>query len=257
MLSTKRSYPHPSLLIAVTLLIFSSLILVACSPEQESPPPAAPVPETGQEARLIVPDQHIESAGVVVSDVIIREPGWIVIAADQNGSPGDVIGYQQIDAGRTQEVVVLINTLQATETLHAVLHVDAGQPGVFEYPGPDQPLQVNGEPVSAVFTVGGVTAGMPLIPESPEQPVIIEITGSQFEPAELTIAPGTIVLWNNISGLPHTVTSDQALFDSGRLENGENFEFVFREAGAYTYYCQFHGGPARQGMSGVIVVTEP
>jgi len=50
-------------------------------------------------------------------------------------------------------VTVTIETENATPVLYAMLHVDEGEEGVFEFPGPDVPVLLNGSPVQQAFNV--------------------------------------------------------------------------------------------------------
>lgn len=74
----------------------------------------------------------------------------------------------------------------------------------------------------------------------------VEIADLAFAPAELTIAAGSSVTWVNAdANLPHTATSDDEVFDSGTLNEGDEFSFTFDEAGTFSYFCQVH--PTMQG----------
>jgi plastocyanin len=75
-----------------------------------------------------------------------------------------------------------------------------------------------------------------------------------FQPAEITVAPGTKVTWTNEDNYPHTVTSGTrnnptGLFDSGNVAGGATFSYTFEEPGTYPYYCRIH-----QGMDGTVIV---
>ncbi len=39
---------------------------------------------------------------------------------------------------------------------------------------------------------------------------------------------------------PHTVTGVNGLFDSGVMDQGENFSYAFQDPGTYDYYCMIH-----------------
>ena len=84
----------------------------------------------------------------------------------------------------------------------------------------------------------------------------VNMVDTAFEPQELTVSVGTTVRWVNDSDLPHTTTADDGTWDSGNMDAGATFEFTFEEPGEYPYYCEFHGGPGGEGMSGTITVTE-
>jgi plastocyanin len=75
--------------------------------------------------------------------------------------------------------------------------------------------------------------------EAPEE-ITISIADFAFDPATAEVAPGTIVTWVNDDAAPHTVTSDDGAFDSGRLEPGDSFEFTFDEPGSFPYHCDIH-----------------
>ena len=66
-----------------------------------------------------------------------------------------------------------------------------------------------------------------------------------FSPATITIKAGTTVVWTNMTGAPHTVTSDDGkTFDSGIANpisaSGGTFKFTFNTAGTFAYHCQIH-----------------
>ncbi|MEL4304562.1 cupredoxin family copper-binding protein [Methanococcoides sp. LMO-2] len=73
---------------------------------------------------------------------------------------------------------------------------------------------------------------------SMEYEVLIE--DFKFNPATLQISVGDTVTWINMDSAPHTATSNEEGFDSGRLSKDESFSFTFEEAGNYDYICTFH-----------------
>ena len=98
---------------------------------------------------LIVYDQvaaptTAETTTVTIRTAVVGEPAWLVVQAENDGLRGDILGFAQLGGGLSQDIVVEIPAGGATETLYAVLHLDAGEIGVFEYPdGEDVPLQRN------------------------------------------------------------------------------------------------------------------
>ncbi len=104
-------------------------------------------------------------------------------------------------------------------------------------------------PVNATSTPSsGGSAG-----EASGQTVTVSVKDFAFNPKELTISPGTTVVWHNEDSARHTVTSDTGLFD-GPLPSGADFQFTFTEPGTYAYYCKPHGGPGGEGMAAVVIV---
>jgi hypothetical protein len=104
------------------------------------------------------------STVVTVSEARAESPAWVVIRANNFGFPGDVIGRTAVGVGRSFDVVVALARPAADgETLHAMLHVDAGTPGLFEYPGADVEAfdSFGGTPISSFVT--SVPAGTPAV----------------------------------------------------------------------------------------------
>jgi predicted lipoprotein with Yx(FWY)xxD motif len=124
------------------------LILVACG-GQDSPEPVAEAEaeasnETTEGAAVTnavsVDDQSLSDDGTVtVASVTSDVDGWIVIHAQAEGRPGPIIGWAPVQAGENQDVMVEIDSAAATGTLYAMLHVDAGTAGTYEFPGDDVP----------------------------------------------------------------------------------------------------------------------
>ncbi|MFL5759861.1 MAG: cupredoxin family copper-binding protein [Thermomicrobiales bacterium] len=89
----------------------------------------------------------------------------------------------------------------------------------------------------AASTNGGAT----------EQAVTIQ--GFAFNPPTLTIPVGTTVTWTNQDSAPHTATSNDGAFQSGKLDQGKSYSFTFDKAGTYDYHCEYHAN-----MHGTITV---
>jgi plastocyanin len=95
---------------------------------------------------------------------------------------------------------------------------------------------------------GGGDTGTTAAAEGAEEAV--EIADFAFNPEELTIAAGSTVTWTNADpNVPHTASSDDDVFDSGNLNEGDEFSFTFEETGSFPYFCSVH-----PTMTGTIVV---
>lgn len=73
-----------------------------------------------------------------------------------------------------------------------------------------------------------------------------------FNPATLTVKPGTVVTWVNQDSAPHTVVSDAgdpAAFSSGQLSTGGTYTVTFTTTGTYGYHCTIH-----PSMTGTVIV---
>ena len=77
----------------------------------------------------------------------------------------------------------------------------------------------------------------------------VTIKGFAFQPAALEVAVGTTVTWTNQDTTGHTVTADDASFDSGTVNGGATFSQVFNTAGTFAYHCKIHSS-----MHGTITV---
>jgi plastocyanin len=87
-----------------------------------------------------------------------------------------------------------------------------------------------------------------------------------FEPAELTVSAGDTVTWVTVGSFPHSSTCDPAKaadpanavlpegadpWDSGLLQDGQEFSLTFNVPGEYTYFCIPHES---MGMVGKVIV---
>ena len=150
-----------------SLLIVFALALAACQPKETlipiEPPEdvdlETPTEEVAEETAELVPSitnprQNIEDGTVVVDKVVMNQDGWVVIHAEDGGQPGPVIGYIEVPEGVSTEVVVQVVPEEISPTLYAMLHVDDGSEGEFEFPeieGVDTPVTVDGEVVVTSF----------------------------------------------------------------------------------------------------------
>ena len=82
----------------------------------------------------------------------------------------------------------------------------------------------------------------------------VHVTGAfGFQPATVVIQPGDTVRWINNREGQHNVRADSGLFGNA-LGNNWVYEASFANAGDFRYFCETHGGPGGQGMSGVVRV---
>ncbi len=238
-----------NIFIVLALLVF---VLAACGTAS----PEANTAEDIKEPATITPsitvsDQDAASGTVTIDSVTSAQLGWMVIHAEADGGPGPVIGYAQVQEGENPNVAVDIDLDSATDKLFAMLHIDAGTAGAYEFPGDDVPAKVDDSVVVKPFNVTLLGAEASMMDE-----VTVSIKDSSFEDRDITVKSGTKVTWVMNANFPHTVTADDSSFDSGRMGNGDTFSFTFDIAGDFPYYCTIHGGPGGSGMSGTVTVTD-
>jgi plastocyanin len=75
---------------------------------------------------------------------------------------------------------------------------------------------------------------------SPAATIDVAITKFTFAPKDLTVAPGTRVVWTNRDETPHTVTSNDRSFASKGLDTDDKFEHTFGSEGDFSYICTVH-----------------
>jgi hypothetical protein len=137
------------------------------TPEAAEEAVEAATPEATEEPtpNVQVSDRGIVDGAVLMVRVVATGPSWVVIHADADGRPGPVIGYAPIEEGESLDVEVPIDEEAATPLLHAMLHVDAGVVGTYEFPGADAPAKIGDDTVMAIFS-----AAPPLTPEAEATP---------------------------------------------------------------------------------------
>lgn len=183
---------------------------------------------------VTVVDQSVsEDNRVTIAEVVSATPGWLVVHAQADGSPGPVIGHAPVSAGYSSDVLVDIDLVEATETLYAMLHVDAGVEGEYEFPGDDGPAtNAEGNVVTPPFQVD--------LPQSNAVTVEDQALG---EDNTVTIAnvqsegPGWLVIHAQADGSPGPVIGHAP------ISPGENLELLVEIDAARaseTLYAMLH-----------------
>ena len=159
-----------------------------------------------------------DSGEVIISSVYAPRPAWLVLYADDDGEPGEVLGHVAVEEGESRDVSLSVDPYRVTGRLHAVLHQDLGELGTFELPGADEPLEVGGEWVGATFEVD-IQVTMPQIVVSDQdlgrdgQIVVDSVTAAEA---------GWVALQADADGEPDAVLGQTA------VEAGENENVVIR-----------------------------
>lgn len=85
----------------------------------------------------------------------------------------------------------------------------------------------------------------------------IQVVDNDFTPSLVGVKPGESVTWTSSGANPHNVH-----FEDGGLiaplppiPGPWTTSRTFAAAGAYRYYCDIHGAPGGQGMSGIVFVN--
>ncbi len=137
-----------------------AVVLAACgttaTPEPAPEPTSAPPPTEEEVMEEMAPsvtvsDQDASSGTVTIEKVVAGQPGWLVIHITKGGGPGPVIGQSPVSEGENSNVEVAIDLDQATQQLFAMLHLDIGTEGEYEFPGDDVPVFVDDVIVNVPF----------------------------------------------------------------------------------------------------------
>jgi hypothetical protein len=91
----------------------------------------------------------------VIEKVISERPGWVAIHIIVDGEAlPNTIGHEFVETGESSNVEIELEPGKATEEMIAMLHIDAGEEGVYEFPGgADDPVSVGGDVVAPRFRV--------------------------------------------------------------------------------------------------------
>jgi len=153
----------------------------------------APTAASSAEAFVVVSDQDASGGQVRIDEVETSGPAWVVIHTDSNGGPGPVIGYAAVPGGASTDVVVDIDSGDATPVLFAMLHTDAGVVGTYEFPGADVPLA--GERTNVPFNVN-------LAAQEPQVLAVDQsvVDGTVTIDKVVATGPGWIVIHTEVNG---------------------------------------------------------
>ncbi len=116
--------------------------------------------EGAEQKNVILLVENQKTVGqVTVKKISTSRDGWISI--HQSHEDGSIvlpesIGEARVDSGESEEIVVdLWETPEADEKLWALLHIDAGERGLYEFPEKDIPVKKSGETMARSFVIKG------------------------------------------------------------------------------------------------------
>ena len=67
----------------------------------------------------------------------------------------------------------------------------------------------------------------------------IEIKKFVFAPNEITVSPGTKIVWTNHDETPHAIAGDGNI-KSKAMDTDDRFEYTFATEGDFHYFCTLH-----------------
>jgi plastocyanin len=214
-------------------------------------------------------DQPLDSMNELwFSQVLLDQPGWVVVHADEGDAPGAVLGYSSaLPPGLSTGVTVTIDPSAVGSTVWGMLHYDTGAAGVYEFgevEGADTPvLDAGGSPVMSSLLV---------LP--PEQPAVAPAEGegeaAESFTVEVSLTEWAIVMPTSVPAgtVIFTVTNTGTVSHNFEIE-GNDVEQTFEtdlapgetrvlevelQPGTYEVYCPV-SGHAENGMELELTVT--
>ena len=82
-------------------------------------------------------------------------------------------------------------------------------------------------------------------------PTAVDIAKFAFGPKDITVTPGTTVVWVNRDETPHQIADTGKTFVSTAMDTGDRFEYTFTTEGDFAYFCTLH-----PFMTGVVHVRK-
>ena len=108
--------------------------------------------------------------------------------------------------------------------------------------------------LAAMFSLGVSSCGNSKASDHPtniSNENTITIQAMQFQPATLTVVPGSEITWVNMDTTAHAVVSDNGTsFNSGSINPKGTYTYIANQNGSITYHCSVH--PQMKGTIQVV-----
>jgi hypothetical protein len=112
------------------------------------------------EALIEAADQPGATDTITVANATAPTAAWVVVHLNDDGMPGERVGYVAIPAGESLDIAVTLDPgVELTESLLVAVHADRGAVGTLEFDmedklnSPDQPFFVSGNEVATKVAV--------------------------------------------------------------------------------------------------------
>ena len=89
---------------------------------------------------------------------------------------------------------------------------------------------------SFALVVGAILMGLAIDASASDAPSI-QIEKFAFAPKEITVTPGTKIVWTNHDETPHAIIASDKTFKSKAMDTNDHFEYTFLSEGDFTYFC--------------------
>ncbi|OGH64138.1 MAG: hypothetical protein A2821_02530 [Candidatus Magasanikbacteria bacterium RIFCSPHIGHO2_01_FULL_41_23] len=235
-------------------------------------------------ASVNVANQTLVNSTVYVPKVILTTDGWVVVHADKDGVPSEIIGQTAVLTGEHTDVKVTVDAKKVTPIVHVMLHVDLNKKGIFEFPGDDVPVTVNNVGVSGSFQVtksagetdtktsantnAKITVEVkPELKTETKTEVKVDLKSAvksftltaknwEFSPSTISVKKGdTVKLTITSTDVEHGFALPEFNVNK-KFKAGEtvNVEFVADKSGSFPFTCSVFCGSGHKSMKGTLVV---
>ncbi len=262
--------PYIVVAVIAILVLLAVVLVINQQPKDETVTPLTnnnqvgvlPLDTTNDQQPFIqLSAQSIADGKVIVDNLYTTQPSWLVIYnSDESGMPKEVIGNLALTSGLFSDLSVPISTTTSSSVLWAIIHVDEGEVGKFEFPdGVDLPLLVNNQIVATSFTA--VQADRELTTEEPVEEIkTFAISGKNFtfSQKEIRVKKGDRVKidFTSTDGFHDWVIDEfNAATEKVNTGGSTSVEFIADQVGTFEYYCSV-GQHRTMGMVGNLVVEE-
>jgi plastocyanin len=89
------------------------------------------------------------------------------------------------------------------------------------------------------FAFGAALVALAIYARAHDAPSI-QIQKFAFAPKEITVTPGTKVIWTNHDETPHQIKATDKSFASKAMDTDDHFEYTFTSEGDFSYFCTLH-----------------
>jgi hypothetical protein len=156
--------------------------------------------------------QFISGGQLMVAGAITDGPGFVVVQADADGTPGDVLGNAPVGAGNYRDLAIPLEG-NMSEKLWVTLHYDSGTEGTFEFgtvEEADLPVLIDGKTAAVwVSTVPTVVAEDQIVLDGENLPADLSVPAPPTSTAPyvnvwavLSAGPGWVTVHQDVDGAP-------------------------------------------------------
>jgi plastocyanin len=171
-----------------------------------------------------------------------------------NVSGGPLDSGMMMGGAEFTTVLTEAGTIEYECTLHpgmtGTLEVAEALPGT-EVPPASSSTTSSGSSSSSsgAESAGGGESTPSAKPEAGSKNHVVDIVDFLYEPDPLEVHVGDTVTFVNKDAAPHTATADDKSWDSGNMEQGDEWTLEVEEEGEIPYFCIYH-----PNMTGTLIV---